>query len=176
METKSRTARIQRPSFSVNAASTMTGAASAAFSQTVGEPGRLLRHLPVPEKPVEPTEPRSRADRFITDMIRLLPKLTEEIHLQRVGWSEIRMAPFGGVFPIALPRPRSERPPRGRCPGRSPRWRRRQPVHRDSACGVPPAEGEARRAPSPQDRSGGGRIGSRRSAGSIPHPRSRGGL
>ena len=73
--------------------------------QTVGEPGRLLLRPPVPQKPVEPPEPRSRTDRFITDMIHLLPKLTEKIRLQRVGGSEIRMAPFRGMFPIASPVP-----------------------------------------------------------------------
>ena len=36
-------------------------------------------------------------------MVCLLPKLTEEINLKGTGGSEIRMAPFGGMFPIMSP-------------------------------------------------------------------------
>ncbi len=52
--------------------------------QALGEPGRLLFPPLLPEKPVEPPEPRPRTEGFITDMIGLFLELTEEFHLQRV--------------------------------------------------------------------------------------------
>ena len=115
------TVRTQIPVFSASAASTMTGAGSAASASLAASQAGSSAVPPLPEKAVDPPDPRPGADPFITDVIDLFPELPEEIHLQRAPRGEIRMAPLGGVFPPPRPRPGSGRPPPGRSPGRSPR-------------------------------------------------------